>query len=262
MKLKYGFVTTIKGGIIGIGSAIPFISLGALLASIDLFELIVDAICNFFKDVKKNTFILVPLIIGIVIGFLAGSQIMIYLYPKYNCQIVLLFVGLIMGSIPNFSNNIKKNKKLFGSLLFFLILSIFLVFCFIYNITFKININNLNSTIIYGIVTGIAILFPGFSEHLLNKLFGITSFTSFFGNNNFTLVYAIGVFIGIIFVCFIFKYLYKKSFIDYILLSLILSSVVLMILSITSFEYSFFCIFTSLLAFLWGFVLSRKIREE
>ena len=68
MKLKYGFVTTIKGGIIGIGSAIPFISLGALLASIDLFELIVDAICNFFKDVKKNTFILVPLIIGIVIG--------------------------------------------------------------------------------------------------------------------------------------------------------------------------------------------------
>ena len=199
MKLKYGFVTTIKGGIIGIGSAIPFISLGALLASIDLFELVVDAICNFFKDVKKNTFILVPLIIGIVIGFLAGSQIIIYLYPKYNCQIVLLFVGLIMGSIPNFSNNIKKNKKLFGSLLFFLILSILLLFCFIYNITF-----------IYGIVTGIAILFPGFSEHLLNKLFGITSFTSFFGNNNFTLVYAIGVFIGIIFVCFIFKYLYKK----------------------------------------------------
>lgn len=262
MKLKYGFVTTIKGGIIGIGSAIPFISLGALLASIDLFKLVIDAICNFFKDVKKNTFILVPLILGIVVGFLAGSQIMTYLYPKYNCQIVLFFVGLIMGSIPTFASDIKKNKKLFGSLLFFLIFSIFLVFCFVHNITFNINIDNLSNTIIYGVVAGIAILLPGFSEHLLNKLFGITSFTSFFGNNNFTLVYVIGVFIGLILVCFIFKYLYKKPFINYILLSLILSSVVLMVLSITSFEYSFFCIFTSLLAFLWGFLLSRKIREE
>ena len=262
MKLKYGFVTLVKGGIIGIGSAIPFISLGALLASIDLFELAINAICNFFKDVKKNTFILIPLIIGIIIGFLAGSQIMTYLYPKYNCQIVLFFVGLIMGSIPTFASDIKKNKKLFGSLLFFLIFSTFLIFCFIHNITFKININNLSNTILYGVVAGIAILLPGFSEHFLNKLFGITSFTSFFGNNNFTLVYVIGVFIGIILVCFLFKYLYKKPFINYILLSLILSSVVLMILSITSFEYSFFCIFTSLLAFLWGFILSRKIREE
>lgn len=262
MQVKYGFVTFVKGAIIGIGSAIPFVSLGALLASVELFKLAIDAICNFFSDVKKNTFILVPLILGIVLGFFSGSQIMTYLYPNYNCQIILFFVGLIMGSIPIFKTGIKTNKKLFGSLLFFVLFSTFLIFCFVYNITFNININTLSNTIIYGIITGIAILFPGFSEHLLNKLFGITSFTSFFGNNNFTLVYVIGLIIGLISVCILFKYLYKKPYINYILLSLILSSVVLMLLSITSFEYSYFCIITSLLSFLWGYSLSVNIIKE
>ena len=262
MKLKYGFVTTIKGGIIGVGFAIPFISLGALVAAIGLFGLVIDAICNFFKDIKKNTFVLVPLIIGVALGFIAGSNIMKYLYNDYNCQIILFFVGLLMGCIPTFAKDIKKGKKLVGSILFFIIFSCFLIFSFVSNISFSINTNNMLFTIFYGIISGFVLLCPGFSEFLLSKLFGLTSFSSFLGNNNFTLVYLIGAFLGVILICILFKFLYKKPWIDYVLLSLILSSVVLMLLSIGSFTVNFTTIFTSILTFLWGFLLSRKIREE
>lgn len=80
MTLKEAFLVLIKGAMLGIGNVIPGVSGGALAISLGLYETIVNSLGNFFKDIRKNFKLLLPIILGTIIGILSlGSLLLFYL---------------------------------------------------------------------------------------------------------------------------------------------------------------------------------------
>ena len=72
-----------KGFIVGLGKIIPGVS-GSLLAfSLGIYEKAIDAINNFFSDIKENILFLGKIGLGVVLAILLCSKLIIFLLNHY-----------------------------------------------------------------------------------------------------------------------------------------------------------------------------------
>ena len=120
-------INILKGFIIGIGKIIPGVS-GAILAiSMGVYDKSIYYINN-FKDNKKDSIkYLLPLSIGIIISIIFFSKIISYLLDKYYIITMLLFVGLIIGTIPSITKEINKKDYYLTIISFIIFLSLSLL---------------------------------------------------------------------------------------------------------------------------------------
>ena len=105
------FIQLIKGILIGAGAILPGISSGVLCVILGIYEKIVDSILNFFKDIKRNFIFLFPIILGIAIGVVLFSRILIFLFNEYPNQSKSIFAGLILGCIPGLLKRANKSRR-------------------------------------------------------------------------------------------------------------------------------------------------------
>lgn len=99
---------------IGAGAIIPGLSGGILAVSMGLYQPTIEAITGFFKAPKKNFKFLFPLGVGGVIGLVAFMFLIDHTFAKYKTEVIALFLGLVVGSIPSFfkeANDGKPFKK-------------------------------------------------------------------------------------------------------------------------------------------------------
>lgn len=102
-KKKVGswLVRLIQGAIIGVGGIIPGISGGVLCAVFGLYEPLMETLAHPIKGLKKNFKLLLPVVIGIGVGFVALAKVVELLFQS-NAEIATaLFVGLILGELPS-----------------------------------------------------------------------------------------------------------------------------------------------------------------
>ena len=120
-------INILKGFIIGIGKIIPGVS-GAILAiSMGVYDKSIYYINN-FKDNKKDSIkYLLPLSIGIIISIIFFSKIISYLLDKYYIITMLLFVGLIIGTITSITKEINKKDYYLTIISFIIFLSLSLL---------------------------------------------------------------------------------------------------------------------------------------
>jgi len=98
--LKSILFRAICGFVIGIGAVLPGVSGGILAISLGVYENMMLAIGNLFHGFKKNLKYLLPLGIGGVIGILLTSNVLSLLVARYEVQLLSLFTGLVLGSLP------------------------------------------------------------------------------------------------------------------------------------------------------------------
>lgn len=91
---------TLKGVVVGIGAIIPGVSGGVLAAVLGIYEPIMNALADFFKNIKKNTYFLLPYALGAALGFLLFSGIISFLMEHFESQVLFLFAGLVIGGFP------------------------------------------------------------------------------------------------------------------------------------------------------------------
>ena len=84
----------------GIGGVLPGVSGGILAISLGVYEKMMLAIGNFFQNWKSNLRYLLPLVIGGGIGILLTSNVLSLLIDRYEVQMLSLFTGLVLGSLP------------------------------------------------------------------------------------------------------------------------------------------------------------------
>lgn len=84
----------------GIGGVLPGVSGGILAISLGVYEKMMLAIGNIFRSFKENVRYLLPLVIGGGIGILLTSNVLSIFIEKYEPQMLSLFAGLVLGSIP------------------------------------------------------------------------------------------------------------------------------------------------------------------
>lgn len=98
-----------KGIIAGIGGIAPGLSGSVLLVILGLYERMVNAIGTLFKSFKNNIKFLIPLLLGMVVGVLLFSKIVDFLLETFAFQTRYAFLGLIVGTIPLFYREVRKN---------------------------------------------------------------------------------------------------------------------------------------------------------
>lgn len=91
----------VQGALIGTGAVLPGISGGVLMVVFGVYQSVMALLANPFKNFKENMKLLLPVIIGVALGFLGISKLLGFLLDAYPDQSVCLFVGLIGGMLPS-----------------------------------------------------------------------------------------------------------------------------------------------------------------
>ena len=121
-KILNWIVAVLKGTLVGLAIVIPGVSGGSMLLTIGVYE---DAVSITSKDkarrraaIKK----LIPYAIGIVLGVVALSFVVTWLLSNFEFFTILLFSGLILGSLPMLFKKIKGHKVKVGYILVALVM--------------------------------------------------------------------------------------------------------------------------------------------
>ena len=99
----------IKGIIVGFGGVSPGLSGSVLMVIFGLYEKVVSSIGSIFKKFKENLLFLFPILSGCVVGVLAFSKLIDFLLEKFPMQTRYTFLGLILGTLPLFYKEVRKN---------------------------------------------------------------------------------------------------------------------------------------------------------
>lgn len=276
MKVKEYAFMFIKGFAIGIANAIPGVSGGTIAFVLGIYERLTNAIANLlniFKNpkevIKESCRILLPVGLGAMLAIVVFLNIIVYLFDHYPAPTQIFFVGLILGSLPVITKEIKSGFNPLNFISFFG--GAFIMSLFVY---FDMNIVKESAQAVYtglsffyaaklfvcGILAAAAMIIPGISGSLLLLILGEYKNVSYFVKT-FEIAplafFGAGVVIGIFFVSkavtvILVKYREK-------LFSFVLGLIIVSLLSLwPSFkEMNAPLVFTTVLSMCVGFMLSQ-----
>lgn len=278
--VKIGLINFIKGFILGIANVIPGVSGGTMAVSMGLYELILSSIGNFFKDIKGNFIKLLPIILGILVAIVSTSKLVTYALTNYKAQTLCLFIGLIFGGVSLIMRKIKGKGSKTNYLIFFVIFFFVISLNFLKTGLIEISFSNMGIIdylllLLMGFIASSAMVIPGISGSFILMVLGyydkiiytVSTITDFskLGSNLLILVpFGIGVIIGIVFMAKLITNLIKKyeTKTYFAIMGFVLSSVVVLLLQLTDFKFTFINVATSLFALCWGYMLARAIDKE
>lgn len=262
----------LKGFIVGIGKIIPGVSGSMLAITLGIYDDLLKRLSNIRGEINNKSFYLIKVGIGIVLAIVFTSKIVVKCLDIYYLPTMLLFIGMIIGGIPNLIKEINFSKK---DIFVFVIVLCTLFFFF--NISFSfIRVHSLYygvlefmKLICIGFVDAISSIVPGISGTALLMMFGyydiiMNSFSSLFNpcflfRNMFVMIpFLIGFIVGIFIVSKIITFLldrYKKYTYIFIVLFTFFSVFIL----IKELNCSLNNFFKFIPFFIFGFIISRKI---
>ncbi len=170
-------LSTLKGILIGAGAILPGISSGVICVIFGIYEKLVDSVLGLFKDFKKNATFLFPIVVGVSIGFLLFGNLLNYFFHSYEMECKLLFLGLILGSIPSLFKQVNKKKKFKISFLFYTFISFaFGLFLFLLENKISNSYISMQSSFIFLFLSGFfmsaGVVIPGISSTVILMCFG------------------------------------------------------------------------------------------
>ena len=211
----------IKCFFVGMLAIFPGISGSALAISLNIYEKIFYSL----KNIRYNLEFIIVASVGIILGIIIGSKIIIYFY-EYKNILYYIFIGLIIGDIPLMVNKIKNNGKIRYSLIILSFILSLITFLFCKNIFGKKN--SFFKMVLGGILFSFGKIFPGVSSTFFLIVLGIyKKILILFSNpliifNNFWYYFPfmLGIVIGLLIFIKLLNYLLKKKY-DYLYSSLI-----------------------------------------
>lgn len=97
------------GILIGITSIAPGISGGTIAIALGFYESLINAIANIFDDFKRYFSYLLPYGAGAALSVAALSVILEYLFENFTLPTSMLFIGLILGTLPFIKNKVTDS---------------------------------------------------------------------------------------------------------------------------------------------------------
>lgn len=278
--VKIGLINFIKGFILGVANVIPGVSGGTMAVSMGVYELILSSIVNFFKDIKGNFSKLLPIALGILVAIVSTSKLVTYALTNYKAQTLCLFIGLIFGGVSLIMKKIRGKGSKTNYLIFFVVFFFVISLNFLKTGLIEISFTNMGIIdyillLVMGFIASSAMVIPGISGSFILMVLGyydkiiytVSTITDFskLGSNLLILVpFGIGVVMGIIFMAKLITNLIMKHETKtyFAIMGFVLSSVVVLLLQLTDFKFTFVNIATSLFALCWGYMLARAIDKE
>lgn len=280
MRPKDCLILFIKGFILGVANVIPGVSGGTLAVSLGLYERVLECVTTLFKKIKENLTFIMPIALGIGVAILSTSKLVTYALTNFKAQTIFLFVGLIFGGISLIMKKVKGQKSFFNICVLCIVFIFVLGLNFVKTDTFSISFTNMKIIdyvllALVGFIASSAMVIPGISGSFVLMVFGyyemimatishLTTFKNIGQDLIILTVFGIGVLLGILFMAKLITKLIEKNEVRtyFAIMGFVLSSIVVLLIEIGNFKFNFTNIATSILAFLWGYLLSRAIDKE
>lgn len=280
-------IDIIKGVLIGVANIIPGVSGGTLAVSMGVYSKIIDSVNNIRKDFKNSIKTLLPYGIGILIGIVALSFIISFLFENYEMPTITCFIGLVLGGVPLILNKVKNEKVKYTHIIsFVLMLAVIIVPTLIAIETpaiqqIEMNFINIIILIILGCISAGAMVVPGVSGSMILMMLGYYNlilntisgsikalasfdFTALLSGVFILLPFAFGILAGVIIISKIIAFLLKRypNATYWGILGLIVASPFSIIIKSSSTIDNPMTFLICLITFGIGFFIANKLGEK
>ena len=174
--LKTFLLDVVRGCAIGVAFIIPGFSGGSVAAILGIYEKLVGAIADIFKDFKRSILTLLPILIGMACGIVALLFPLEWALEAYPIPTVCIFVGLAIGGLPSVTDKLRGRIKATNIIAFIIPLVAAFSLSFL-PIGSEIDLFSLNPggyvlLFLVGMVGSAALVVPGISGSMLLLIFG------------------------------------------------------------------------------------------
>ncbi len=223
--MKDFFKLFATGALIGIAMIIPGVSGGTLAVLMGVYDRLIGAISDLRRDFKKNIIFLLPIILGAVAGIVAMYFPLYYALKYAKLPTILLFTGLMAGSLPKlFKDSIKRGFKPTDVVAFLIPVAVVIGICFIptlgdVNLGADMPVGGYFLLIIMGALASCALVVPGVSGSLLMFIFGYYQpildtvraiLSNFWHSFGVLALFAIGLIVGFFSIAKLMKFFLNK----------------------------------------------------
>lgn len=280
------FKNILKGMLIGLANIIPGVSGGTLAVSMGLYDKIIHCISHFFSDIVKNLLFLLPILLGMGIAIVASSFGIDYLFETFPLQTNLLFIGLILGSLPAIYGKVKSRSikvgYLVSALLFFAVV-VGMALLNGANAQEKVIVPGVGEMLLLfliGVLASATMVVPGVSGSMMLLVLGYYNpilrtiqefvialvhwdWAAIVGTFFILIPFGIGVVVGIIVIAKIIEVVFDKfpMYAYWSIMGLLIASPVAILMVGSFSEITVVSVLTGALTFLLGWFISRKLGE-
>ena len=174
---KAFFLDVLYGFAIGIAFIIPGFSGGSVAAILGIYERLVSAIADVFKDFRRSVRTILPIGIGMILGIISLLFPLGWALEAFPIPTVTLFVGLAIGGIPSITDKIKGEKTNYKNIIALIIPAILVISISFIPVGADKNLLDLSFSgyillFLVGIIGSAALVVPGISGSMLLLIFG------------------------------------------------------------------------------------------
>lgn len=169
----------INGILVGGGAILPGVSGGVLCVVFGIYQPMMAILSRPFTAIKQYWRLFLPVMIGVVIGFIGFAKVLGDLFERYETQMLWLFIGLILGTVPMLLKTARhgegasaSSKKDWTAL----VLAFALLFGFLMALKY-VGSMSLTLTPVWGFISGIiwgfSLVVPGMSSSSILIFMGL-----------------------------------------------------------------------------------------
>lgn len=254
MKVVEFLFRIAEGTLIGLGAVLPGISGGVLCVIFGVYKPVMELLSHPFKNFKTHVPKLMPIIIGVIIGFLGIANVLAFFLEKYPAPSVCLFVGLIAGMIPSLWREAGSQGRDRSSYISLVVAGL-IVFSILFGLQlFSVTITpNFGWYVFCGFCLALSVIAPGMSFSTLLMPLGLyTPFVDGIGKLNFGILIPAGIGAVVTVICLakavdsLFEHHYSVAF--HAIVGIVTIATVMIIpfssftVSVTQFFVNFICI--------------------
>ena len=277
----------LKGMLIGIANIIPGVSGGTMAVSMGIYDKLISCISHPFKDFKNNVLFLIPIALGMGLAIVASAFGIDYLFETFPLQTNLLFIGLILGSLPAIYDKVKGVTMRMGHILSAIIFFSVVVGMAMLNgangnyVDLETTVISLLKLFLIGVLASAPMVIPGVSGSMMLLLLGYynpildtikeffkamiaLNFETLFATMLLLVPFGIGVLVGMVVIAKIIEYVfaYFQDYAYWAIIGLLCASPIAILLVGKIYEITGLSVITGIVALGAGLLLSRKLGER
>ena len=280
MKEKLSLI--LKGIVLGTSFILPGVSGGILSVVMGIYDKLIEAVSHFYEswaNFKRYFNFLFFLGIGGIISVLVLTNVIEYALNKIPVITILIFVGLIVGGVPQLFNKIKKDVSFENILLMFIGIGLLILMSittggasnqmidtsFVSMLKmFGVGVLASATIVIPGVSGSFLLMVMGYYEPLLRIINEITSFTNLYNNIIVMIPLGIGLVVGAILIARVIDFCLKKYPVKtyYVIIGFVIASIIEVFLSVFEYSYTIPTIIIGLILMVFSSLIVYKFFEK
>ena len=259
-RIITNLILLLQGAIVGTGAILPGVSGGVLCVAFGVYKPMMELLSHPMKAFKSYYKMFIPFLVGWLLGFTLLANAVELMFRAADTVALMLFIGLIMGTVPGLLKDSEKSDEKASWTPFVLSFSLaFFLFSMLEQEITGAVAPSFWGFVFCGMVWGLSLIVPGLSSSSLLLYMGLYEpMTAGIAALDFSVILPLlgGLAVVVILFARLVHFLYAKHYalISRLILGFILASTVLIIP--TQFQ-SFWMFAISIVCFAIGYALAR-----